>query len=151
MASLREVAERAQNCSAGLQIFLDNIRQRDSGLKESVHEFVLLDKGFLQLETELRVSENFTAALRDDIGLLMRSVVLTMDRVEKMFGDTKNVKLDGRRPFQYVWADLCSDYNENESGVDLPSRLQLYSMFLHQILTFLQGYGSSPNKEVFVY
>src|ERR1700761_2304424 len=136
MASLREVAEKAQDCSAGLQVFLDNIRLRDTGIRESVHEFLLLDKGFLQLHTVLSVSQSFTPALRDDINLLMKSMNLTMDRVQRMFGETKNLKLDGKRPFKYVWDELCNDFNDNQGGIDLSSRLQLYSMFLTQILIF---------------
>ena len=139
MGSIREVAERAQNCSAGLQIFLDNIRQRDSGIRESLHEFMLLDKGFLQLHAALSAAPTATPALREDISLLIQSMTLTMNRVARMFGETKNRKLDGKRPFQYVWTELCKDFDQNEGGVDLPSRLQLYSMFLTQILLFLQG------------
>ena len=145
MGSLREVAERAQNCSAGLQIFLDNIRLRDTGIRESVHEFMLLDKGFLQLHAALSLTPATTPALHDDIALLMESMTLTMNRVARMFGETKNRKLDGKRPFQYVWTELCKDFDQNEGGVNLPSRLQLYSMFLTQILLFLQGYNSSLN------
>jgi hypothetical protein len=138
--SLRDVAERARDASAGLQIFLDNIPQRDFGIRESVYEFALLNKGILKLHMSLSMAQDsFTPALREDIYLLLRSMNLTMDRVDKMFGDTKNLKLDGRRPYQYVWTELCNDFKENEGQFQLPSRLQLYSLFLNQILGYLKG------------
>jgi hypothetical protein len=133
------VAEDARDACAGLQIFYDNIRPRDANLGESIRELMVLNNALLRLDAGLRSTRIDSGRLVSDVRLLLQSMSLTLLRLDRMFGDTKHVKLDGRRPYSLVWTTLS---NEFSTGIPLLPRLQLYSLFLTNILSYVRRYIS---------
>lgn len=131
------VAEDARDACAGLQVFYDNIRPRDANLGESIRELMVLNNALLRLDAGLRSTRITSERLVLDVQLLLQSMSLTLLRVDKMFGDTKNVKLDGRRPYNLVWTQLTTEFSP---GIPLLPRLQLYSLFLNNILLYVRRY-----------
>jgi hypothetical protein len=57
----------------------------------------------------------------------------------KGLGRLKAIKLTGERPYAQVWFDLCNHFEEKEEGLLLWPRLELYSLFLKEILEYLRG------------
>jgi hypothetical protein len=129
------VADRARDSAAGLQLFLDDIRPRNRELEEAMNEFMLLNIGLLRLQKLITRNGPCGENLSADIVLLLSSMDLTLARIWRMFGDTKNTMLDGRVPYRMLWTNLCNEWAEL---LPLVSRLQLYSVFLNLLLSFLK-------------
>jgi hypothetical protein len=141
--SIAKAAKEAEDVSAGLQVFLDHIPQQDAGIFESIRELLSLAQGLLDLRISAARQGRVPAPLQADIQALLRSISLTLVRVRKMFGETRFVKVSGERPYFQAWYDLGVEFRETEGGPPLWIRLELYSVFLKEMLASLKGYATA--------
>ena len=118
---------------------MNNIPQRDAGIYESIHELLPLIKGLAELRIDVIQYTRLPTPLEEDVRLLLQSLGLTINRIQKMFGDTRAKKLNGERPYSHVWYEYCAEMEKNEGGMLLWPRLELYSIFLKQILEGIRG------------
>ena len=132
-------AKDAEDICAGLQVFLDNIPQRDAGIYESIHELLSLTRGLAALRIDVVQYRRLPTPLEQDVRLLLQSMGLTVNRTKKMFGETRAKKLNGERAYSHAWYEYCADMEKNKDGLLLWPRLELYSIFLKQILEGIRG------------
>jgi hypothetical protein len=145
------MAKEADDVSAGLQIFFDNIPQRDSGIFESIRELLSLSHGLAELRQDAAQYARLPTPLQSDVQLLLRSMKITLSRVRKMFADTRFVKVSGERPYAQAWYELGVVFKENEGGPPLWTRLEFYSVFLREILSGMRGYVILHSCSIFVH
>jgi hypothetical protein len=137
--TIAETARDVEDVFSGLQAFGEHLPEQNTRILESVQELVALYKGLDRLKTEHAKLGSMPTHVVRDVNLLLRSMRLTMKRVERMFGKTRAIKLTGERPYAQVWFDLCNHFEEKEGGLLLWPRLELYSLFLKEILEYLRG------------
>jgi hypothetical protein len=137
--SIVKAIREAEDVAAGLQVFEDGIRRRDSSIGDCIRELVLLIRGMNDLLLVVENLARLPQALESDVWLLLKSLRLSLARLEVMFGETGSTKLNGDIPYAHIWHDYCKDLQENEGGTMLLPRLELYSIFLKAILKWLAG------------
>jgi hypothetical protein len=135
-------AQAVEDVFSGLQAFVEYLPEQNTRIQESIQELIALYKGLDRLKTEQAKLSRVPPHVERDMSMLLRSMRLTMNRVEKMFGKTRAVKLTGERPYAQVWFDLCNHFEENEGGLLLWPRLELYSVFLKETIEYLRGFLS---------
>jgi hypothetical protein len=137
--SINKTIVEAQDVAAGLQVFADGIR-RDVRIGDSIRELLFLIRGLEDLHLGVENLSRLPPPLESDVRLLLQSLRLSFVRLEYMFGDTGNTKLNGEVAYNHIWHDYCKDLQKNEDGLMLLPRLELYSVFLKSILQWLAGY-----------
>jgi hypothetical protein len=130
----------ADDVASGLQIFLDNVRLRDSGIRESMQELVSLSRGLGQLRADALQFKRLPTPLEQDIRLLLQGLEAITERVHQMFGETRTKKLNGRVPYTHIWSDFCSTLQRSGDGSLLLPRLELMSIFLTTIIDGIRLY-----------
>ena len=138
--AVAETARDVEDVFSGLQAFGEHLPEQNTRIPESIQELVALYKGLDRLRIEHAKLGSMPSHVIRDVNLLLRSMRLTMKRVTRMFGKTRSIKLTGERPYAQVWFDLCSHFEEKEDGLLLWPRLELYSLFLKEILEYLRGF-----------
>jgi hypothetical protein len=138
--AIAETTQDVEDVLSGLQAFVEHLPEQNTRIPESIKELVALWKALNQLKTEHAKLGTMPAHVTRDVDLLLRSMRLTMKRVRRMFGKTRSIKLSGERPYAQVWFDLCNHFEEKEDGLLLWPRLELYSLFLKEILEYLRGF-----------
>jgi hypothetical protein len=137
--SISKAIREAEDVAAGLQVFQDGVRRRDSNIGDSIGELILIIRGLDDLHLGVENLARLPAQLENDVWLLLQSFRLSLARLEQMFGETGSTKLNGDIPYSHIWHDYCKDLQENEQGMMLLPRLELYSVFLKAILKWLAG------------
>jgi hypothetical protein len=138
--AIAETAQEVEDVFSGLQAFGEHLPEQNTRIPESIQELVALYKGLDRLKIEHAKLGSMPSHVIRDVNLLLRSMRLTMKRVTRMFGKTRSIKLTGERPYAQVWFDLCNHFEEKEEGLLLWPRLELYSLFLKEILEYLRGF-----------
>jgi hypothetical protein len=129
----------AEDVCAGLQIFLDNVRLRDTGIRESMQELAMLSRYLIHLGADVLQFKRLPSQLEQDVRLLLQSLEATTDHVHQMFGETRTKKLNGRIPYTHIWSDFCLTMQESAGASLLLPRLELISTFLGAILKGVRG------------
>jgi hypothetical protein len=137
--AIAQTAQDVEDVFSGLQAFGEHLPEANTRIPESIQELVALYKALGRLKVEHAKLGAMPAPVTRDVNLLLRSMRLTMKRVTRMFGKTRSVKLTGERPYAQVWFDLCNHFEDKEHGLLLFPRLELYSLFLKEILEYLRG------------
>lgn len=140
---LLRAAQDADDVSAGLQVFLDHIPQRETDLEGCIDELVALSAALREIAEEHPGYDRINPRLTTDVELCIRSLGLTLRKVRAMFGETRHVKYSGERPYRRAWEDLDNHFVTQGNGPSLVSRLETYDIFIQSILSSLKG----PNRE----
>jgi hypothetical protein len=139
-ALFRSAAE-ADEVAAGLQIFLDNLPQAETDIDGCIQELIALAAAFRALELEHPDYASISARIAKDVELNTRSLHFTLEYVRDMFGETRHMKYSGDRPYRRAWDELEYRLTGVERDFGLLARLETYSVFMHNILGSLRGYG----------
>lgn len=132
-------AQDADEVSAGLQLFLDHIPQRETDLEGCIKELLVLATAIRDLQDQFPDYETVSQRLTADVELCLRSLALTLRSVRDMFAETRHVKYSGERPYRRCWDEMCHLFTAKERGPSLLSRLETYHIFIQNILDLLRG------------
>jgi hypothetical protein len=137
MSRVERAAADANAVAAGLQIFLDHIH--DSDIAVCIEELLALAACYRELELEHPGWERIAPRLTQDVDLSIRSLTFTLRNVRDMFGSTGQMKASGGRPYRKAWEVLAYEFTEVERGFGLSARLEIYSVFMQNIVGSLRG------------
>jgi len=133
--------------AAGLQLFLDHIPQRETDIYGCIQELLQisaelkeLELEFVELQAEIPDFHQVFAGPIKDVHLNLRSLQYDLRNVRRMFGETRQEKYSGERPYRRAWEDLDVYLTMKEGGYSLLPRLETSNIFLHNILSSLREY-----------
>ncbi|KIW08373.1 uncharacterized protein PV09_01289 [Verruconis gallopava] len=147
---LLRAADNADEVSAGLQLFLDNIPQRRTDIVDCIRELLALGSAIREIADEHPNYEMVTPKLTSDVHMCIRSLELTLRKVRVMFGETRHLKYSGERPYARAWEELNGHFTIIEGGLSLMARLETYDVFLQVILSVLGGPDSAYVDKEFI-
>ncbi|KAF2665279.1 hypothetical protein BT63DRAFT_60541 [Microthyrium microscopicum] len=143
--AIGRTAQSAEDVCSGLQLFLDNIPQRDAGIYESIHELLSLARGLGELRLDAVQYKRLPTPIEKDIRIFLESMNLTLGRVQNMFGETKLTKLNGEIAYSHIWNNFSMEMDETVGGGLWP-RLELYNLFLKAMLENVRGETVEPKS-----
>jgi hypothetical protein len=135
--ALERAAADANAVAAGLQIFLDHLP--DTEIDACIQELLALAACYRELHIEHPGYERVSSRLAQDVDLSIRSLSYTLRNVRDMFGNTRQMKASGGRPYRKAWEELAYEFTEVERGFGLLARLETYSVFMQNIVGSLRG------------
>lgn len=140
-------SEDAEDVRAGLQIFLDHVKDKDSGIKESMQELATVSSGLIQLHDDALEFRPLPSRLDSDIRLMLQGLEATLDHVYQMFKQTQAKKHKGNIPFARIWSELGLYLEHEPGGYSLRKRLEIISVFLVSLINGIRGYVSASGDD----
>ncbi|KAK4956383.1 hypothetical protein LTR10_005907 [Elasticomyces elasticus] len=139
---LIKLAEDAEDAASGLKVFRDSLPRNATRITAVISEFFGISSSLRQLdsaEADPRYQPSFYR-IRDDAGLLLRSLAASIKDVFTMFARSKD------RSRQMVWEDLQHKMGQDE-GEGLLERLQCYRGVLQAQFDIVTGSRQSVPSE----
>ncbi|KAK4893804.1 hypothetical protein LTR27_007829 [Elasticomyces elasticus] len=140
--ALIKLAEDAEDAASGLKVFRDSLPRNATRITAVISEFFGISSSLRQLdsaEADPRYQPSFYR-IRDDAGLLLRSLAASIKDVFTMFARSKD------RSRQMVWEDLQHKMGQDE-GEGLLERLQCYRGVLQAQFDIVTGSRVSVPSE----
>ncbi|TKA70603.1 hypothetical protein B0A55_06711 [Friedmanniomyces simplex] len=137
------LAQDAEDASSGLRVFRDSLPRNATRITAVISEFFAISASLRQLDSaegDPRFQPSFYR-IRDDVGLLCRSLQANVSDVFAMFARSRG------RSRQMVWEDLQHKMEQDE-GEGLLERLQCYRGILQALFEVVTGRRPSSLVEL---
>ncbi|KAK0931610.1 hypothetical protein LTR29_016289 [Friedmanniomyces endolithicus] len=141
--ALITLAQDAEDASSGLRVFRDSLPRNATQITGVIGEFFAISATLRQLDSaegDPRLQPSFYR-IREDVGLLCRSLQTTVGDVFAMFARSRD------RSRQMVWEDLQHKMNQDE-GEGLLDRLRCYRGVLQALFDVVIGRRPSSLVEL---
>ena len=141
--ALITLAQDAEDASSGLRVFRDSLPRNATQITGVIGEFFAISASLRQLDSaegDPRLQPSFYR-IREDVGLLCRSLQTTVGDVFAMFARSRD------RSRQMVWEDLQHKMNQDE-GEGLLDRLRCYRGVLQALFDVVIGRRPSSLVEL---
>ncbi|OCK83881.1 hypothetical protein K432DRAFT_379096 [Lepidopterella palustris CBS 459.81] len=150
---LLEYAKDSEDVAAGLQIFLDEIPQYAKDITGDIAELFAISSALHVLDEGLDLSRygRYSGRIMGDLDLALPSLGHTLDDIRHMFGKSNRSTqqhpgaFPGTPQYGLIWDDLCMDFKNQ--GMDLPSRLEMYRVYLQGLYDILKGDPMDPELD----
>ncbi|WPH02900.1 Hypothetical protein R9X50_00576800 [Acrodontium crateriforme] len=141
--ALLRLAKDAEDTASGLGVFRDKLPRSAAAITSAIGKLFSISALLRRIDgaqNDPRAQPSIYR-IHEDLGRLFGSLHASLEQIFRMFGRS------GERPFTTVWEDLNHHFDQDE-GVSLVERLDLYHEFLRSQLDVLDGYRSLGQGEI---